>query len=78
MKTAVSIPDPIFQEAEEVAQDLGISRSELYATALAELLKKRKHEKITEQINRVLENEESPLDAGFIELQARSIPYEEW
>lgn len=31
MKTAISIPDPIFEAAEGFARRLGMSRSELYA-----------------------------------------------
>jgi len=38
MKIAISIPDPIFQAAEGLAHRLGISRSELYAEALAEYM----------------------------------------
>ena len=34
MKTAVSIPDPIFERADAQAKRLGVSRSELYARAL--------------------------------------------
>ena len=34
MKTAVSIPDPIFQAAEDLDKRLGLSRSELFARAL--------------------------------------------
>ncbi|MEQ9238858.1 MAG: hypothetical protein RIG66_32775 [Coleofasciculus sp. E2-BRE-01] len=34
MKTAVSIPDPIFEAAEAMSKRLGLSRSELYARAL--------------------------------------------
>ena len=36
MKTAVTIPDPVFDAAEKLAKQLGVSRSELYARALAE------------------------------------------
>jgi hypothetical protein len=38
MKTAVSLPDPLFRRAEKAAKRLGISRSELYARALGEFL----------------------------------------
>lgn len=36
MLTAISIPDPIFAQAERVAERLGVSRAEFYANALAE------------------------------------------
>lgn len=34
MKTAVSIPDPVFQAAERLAERLGLNRSQLYTRAL--------------------------------------------
>jgi metal-responsive CopG/Arc/MetJ family transcriptional regulator len=53
MKTAVSIPDPVFQSADALASRLGMSRSQLYATALAEYLAKHRDAKVTEQLNTV-------------------------
>ncbi|HXT38150.1 MAG TPA: hypothetical protein VN837_21450 [Chloroflexota bacterium] len=41
-KTAISIPRELFERGEQVAADLGISRSELYARALRTLLRERK------------------------------------
>lgn len=54
MKTAVSIPDPLFKSAEELAARLGISRSALYAQALEAHVKKRRGEEVTEQLNAAL------------------------
>lgn len=78
MKTAVSIPDPIFKAAEEVARRSGMSRSELYARALEEYVEKQRGEWITEQMNRVCEKVDTRLDGFARELQARAIPKEEW
>ena len=39
MKTAISLPDGIFEEAERFARERGMSRSELYASAIAAYLK---------------------------------------
>jgi metal-responsive CopG/Arc/MetJ family transcriptional regulator len=55
MKTAISLPDPLFEEAEAAAKDLGLSRSKLIQTALEEFLKRRRDEALTEAINRHLE-----------------------
>lgn len=57
MKTAVSIPDPVFQAAEDLARRLGKSRSELYAEALRRLLRDQVDRDVTEQVNRVLEED---------------------
>ncbi len=55
MKTAISIPDEIFKRAERLARRLGISRSQLYAHAVDEHVKKRRPESITEAMNRVVD-----------------------
>jgi len=41
MKTAISIPDNLFEAAEKVARRLGISRSELYQMAVARYLEQQ-------------------------------------
>ncbi|MDO8738698.1 MAG: hypothetical protein Q7J17_06995, partial [Candidatus Deferrimicrobium sp.] len=43
MKTAVSIPDKIFRSADSLAKRLGVSRSRLYADALADFLSRRQN-----------------------------------
>ena len=45
MKTAVSLPDEIFRQAEARAKKLRISRSKLYATALSEYLERQRAER---------------------------------
>ena len=58
MKTAISLPDRIFFEAEKTAKNLGISRSALYLNALKEYLKKNNREKITQKLNDVYGNDD--------------------
>jgi predicted transcriptional regulator len=41
VKTAISISDEIFNKAEELAESLGISRSELYTQAIANFIPMR-------------------------------------
>ena len=53
MKTAISLPDQLYEEAERTAQDLGIPRSQLFAKALEEFIAFHKRENITERLNRV-------------------------
>ena len=53
MKTAISIPDKLFIAADAYAVATGISRSELYATAVAEYLGRREEARITERLNAV-------------------------
>jgi metal-responsive CopG/Arc/MetJ family transcriptional regulator len=53
MKTAVSLPDRLYEEAEKTAQAMGIPRSQLFAKALKEFLERHRRENITERLNRV-------------------------
>ena len=53
MKTAISLPDKVFFEAETVARNLGISRSALYLSALREYLEKNRNANITQKLNMV-------------------------
>ena len=53
MKTAISLPDRVYFEAEDTAQNLGISRSALYLNALTEYLKKNNRKNITKKLNEV-------------------------
>jgi metal-responsive CopG/Arc/MetJ family transcriptional regulator len=53
MKTAISLPDRLFFEAEETAKNLGVSRSSLYHNALLEYLKKNNRANITKKLNEV-------------------------
>lgn len=80
VKTAVSIPDRIFEEAERLAKERGLSRSELYARAVAEYVKHQRHAGVREQLDAVYEAapETSALDPLIDRLQAASLPKEEW
>jgi metal-responsive CopG/Arc/MetJ family transcriptional regulator len=78
MKTAISIPDSIFQAAEELAHHLGISRSELYAKAVTEYIERHKNQNVTEILNKIYGEESSEIDEALYTMQAKSIPTEEW
>lgn len=75
MKTAVSIPDRVFETAEKLAARLGVSRSELYARALATLVEKHREDLITARLNEIYGpgGEESSLDPEVAYLQSRSV-----
>jgi hypothetical protein len=78
MKTAVSLPDPLFAAAEAAAKRLRISRSKLYATAIARFLEEQRSSGVTERLNEVYATQESTLDPILHELQLRSLPREAW
>ena len=65
MKTAISIPDKIFEAAEKAAKRLGVSRSELYVNAIQEYLAQHSDEHVTEELNNIclLYTSPSPRDS---------------
>ena len=78
MKTAISLPDDLFESADALAQRLGVSRSELYATAVAEFLAKHQATKVTERLDRVYAQRPSRLEPQLGRAQARSLRTAEW
>ena len=54
MKTAISIPDEVFEDAERLAERLRTSRSRLYSQALREFVARHSPDEITESMNRVV------------------------
>ena len=78
MKTAISIPDEIFEAAEELAERLGVSRSELYATAVAEYVAAQRSRGVTARLNEVYADESSSLDTALQQAQADALASEDW
>jgi metal-responsive CopG/Arc/MetJ family transcriptional regulator len=80
MKTAISIPDEIFEQAERLAKIRGWSRSELYANAVATFVNSERFLGVREKLDAVYgENaDDSALEPLLTHAQARSIPKEKW
>lgn len=51
VKTAVSMDEGLFREAEEWAEKLGVSRSQLFARAVAEYVRERENEELLRRLN---------------------------
>lgn len=51
VKTAVSMDEGLFREAEEWAEKLGVSRSQLFANAVAEYVRERENEELLRRLN---------------------------
>ena len=62
MKTAVSIPDPVFRNAEQLAKKMKVSRSRLYSVAVADFVKRYRAADVTDQLNAVYRDSASSLD----------------
>lgn len=68
MKTAISVPDHVYAEAERLAKKLKKSRSQLYSEAMAEYLARRCEDEVTASWRAVLaegEDEEDQAMAAF-------------
>jgi hypothetical protein len=78
MKTAISIPDKLFRSADSFAKRLGLSRSQLYSTAISEYLSKHQSQQVTERLNSIYAEEDSSLPSSLIRMQAKSWPQEKW
>jgi metal-responsive CopG/Arc/MetJ family transcriptional regulator len=80
MKTAVSLPDSLFEAADQLARQLGKSRSQLYAEALSAFLEKHRDHDITARLNAIYDTEPdlAELDPVLAALQFRSLQKEEW
>lgn len=73
MKTAISIPDTVFLAAEQLGQQMGISRSELYTSAIRVYLKSHRYQNVTQLLNEVYSGEDSGLETDLQQLQFHSL-----
>ncbi len=78
MKTAISIPDPIFKDAEELSKRLGMSRSQLYTRAVSSYVSEHQNKRITEALDEIYGTEKSKLNSELFNLQLHSLPEETW
>ena len=78
MKTAISIPDSIFQAAERVASQLSMSRSELYAKAVQEFVAAHCRTDVTEKLNEVYSDNTSGLDSALSKMQSLTLANAQW
>jgi metal-responsive CopG/Arc/MetJ family transcriptional regulator len=78
MKVAVSIPDPLFKHAEDLARKLKKPRSRLYAEALRSYVKLHDPKAITENLNQVYGRISSDVDPAFEMAQLETLSDETW
>lgn len=78
METAVSMPDDLFDRAEAAACQLGVSRSDLYATAIAKYLQQQQDSTVTERLNKLYADKPAKLDSMLHRAQVESLEKEVW
>lgn len=77
MKTAISIPDGLYEAADKLAQRLGMSRSELYSKAVTAFIKTHRGMGVREALEAVYGAVASDLDPVLDTLQAEALR-EDW
>jgi metal-responsive CopG/Arc/MetJ family transcriptional regulator len=78
MKTAISLPDDLFENADALARRTGRSRSELYVAALREYLERHDEDRITAALNAVCAEEDSALEPDLKQAARRTLARDAW
>jgi predicted transcriptional regulator len=78
MKTAISIPDEVFRQAEQAAKRLGMTRSELFTRAVRDFLGIRRERAITASYDEAFADGSDDLDQLRTEASRRSLLSVEW
>lgn len=72
IKTAISIEEPLFEQAEAAAREMNISRSRLYALALEEYLRRRETRRLMESIDAAYADGPDPEEQALLRAMRRS------
>lgn len=78
MKTAISLPDDLFDDAEALARKLDVSRSRLIALALAEYVARHRAGRVTERLDAVYGAEEGKRDTTARSTGHRTLRRADW
>ena len=78
MKTAVSIPDEVFEKAERLARRMRKSRSQLFANAVAEYVARHAPDHVTEMMDQVCAEVGSEPDPFLAAASRRILERSEW
>ncbi len=78
MKTEMSIPHPLYQRSQRLAQQLDMSLPEFFLVALKDYVEHYQHDDITKQLNQIYEADESTLEPDMAHLQHMSVGQEQW
>ena len=78
MKTAISLPDTVFEQADSLATRMHVSRSQLYVMALEKFIKEHQENDITAQVNEFIDKHGQPIDPVFLNAAHRDMRTVEW
>jgi metal-responsive CopG/Arc/MetJ family transcriptional regulator len=63
VKTAISIQERLFEQADALAREMNISRSRLFVLALQEFIQRYQNQKLLDEINSAYQGELDPGEA---------------
>ena len=78
MKTAVSVPDDVFEGVERLRRREGRSRSEVYSAALREYVARRDPDDVVAALDRVVAEAEEGIDPFVTASSRRTLETSEW
>jgi metal-responsive CopG/Arc/MetJ family transcriptional regulator len=78
MKTAISVPDDVFEGAERLAHREGRSRSEVYSAALREYVARHDPDDVVDALDRVVAEVGEGIDPFVTASSRRILESSEW
>jgi hypothetical protein len=81
IKTAISIQKSLFEQAENLAQQLNISRSHLFGLAIETFIKNHQNQILLDEINKAYSNDPDPSEEvrlSKMRNQHRKLVENEW
>ena len=78
MKIAVSVPDDVFEEAEQLARRMKRSGSEVHSRAVAEYVARHAPDRVTEAMDRALAEIRESTDQFVRAASRRVLRHSDW
>lgn len=78
MKTAISVPNDVFELSEKLAKKLKVSRSQVFAMGVKKLGEELEKDDVTAKLNEFYSKEKAEIDPVIMKMAALSLPKEEW
>lgn len=66
MRTAISIDEALLTEADDIAREMGLSRSGLFARAMRDFLRQRRQESMLRRLNEVYKDTSEPAEKELL------------
>lgn len=82
VKTAISIPEDLFEGLEMASKEMKLSRSQVFALAVKDFLRERESRRMLEQLNRVYGEEPDEEEREYLRrmkaLYSKTLERDEW